>query len=63
MFLDDNSRAVQTGIIEIRGVNVAVVEALIEYFHRGKVENLEPGAVDLFKFANEYKVEPLKAGF
>jgi hypothetical protein len=36
-----------------------VVEKLIEYMYRGKVDISESVAIDLFKLSHKYKVETL----
>jgi hypothetical protein len=62
MFMTTNAE-VQVEHLKINDVKAAVFEAFVEYIHRGKVDNLEPIAVELMKFADKYKVEPLKVSF
>jgi hypothetical protein len=63
MFMTSSCKEVQTGIINITDANAVIMEAFVEYIHRGKVEILEPVAVGLFKVADKYNVKPLKVGF
>jgi hypothetical protein len=63
MFLTTACKEVQTGIVEIKDTKATVIEALIEYMHCGTVENLEPIAIELFKVADKYDVQPLKVDF
>jgi hypothetical protein len=63
MLLTSNCTEVQTGIIKITDIKADVVEALVEFMHRGEVNNFESIAVDLFKAADKYYVEPLKVNF
>jgi hypothetical protein len=60
MLLTVNCKEVQTGTIEITDAKAVVIEALVEYMHRGDVKNLDSVAVELFKMADKYDVEPLK---
>jgi hypothetical protein len=60
MFLTDNCKEVQTGIVEIKDTKATVIEALIEFMHCGMVENLEPLATELLKVSDKYDVQPLK---
>jgi hypothetical protein len=63
MFMTGNCKEAQTGVVEITDVKAVVFEAFIEYIHRGKVDSLDPIAVELLKLADKYDVEPLKVSF
>jgi hypothetical protein len=60
MFSTSNCKEVQTGIVQVTDVKAAVIEGLLEYMHRGKIDNLDAIAVDLFKISDKYMVGPLK---
>jgi hypothetical protein len=49
-----------SGIVEMKEVNVKTIEALIEYFHTESVENIDEVAFELFKVADQYNIPKLK---
>jgi hypothetical protein len=63
MLLTENCVEARTGVIEMKKTKAAVIQGLIEFMHLGRVENLEPVAVDLLKLSDKYKMEELKIGF
>jgi hypothetical protein len=63
MFSTANCIETQTGIVDIKDIKADVMEGFIQYMYLGKVENLEPIAVDLFKAADKYNVSGLKVDF
>jgi hypothetical protein len=63
ILLTSDCKEVQIVVIEITDFKAIVIEGLIEFMHRGEIDNLDQIAVELFKASDKYLVEPLKASF
>jgi hypothetical protein len=59
MLLTSNCKEVKTGILKITDTKAVAMEGLIEFMHRGEVDNLDSVAIDLFKLSHKYNVHPL----
>jgi len=61
MFLMSNSEEAQTGVVRIEDAKAHVIEALIQFMHLGRVDDLAAIATDLFIVADKYNVQGLMA--
>lgn len=59
MLFTPNCKEIQSGVFKLADTKATVIEALIEFMHRGKVDDLNSVAIDLFKLSHKYGVYPL----
>jgi hypothetical protein len=63
MFQNTNCIEAQTGVIEIKDIKASVIKGLIQFMYLGKIDNLGPIAIDLFKAVDKYEIWDLIVSF